>query len=248
MITVERKTLQAAIVKVSKIIDTKQGKIMPVLNNILLQYNGNGKLKLTATDRTFKTSAIVPVIDSSSAEFEQTIDAGYLKRTIRALNLSGLISIDKMENGVIMRDSEKIERFISLQGITADEFPTVEHAKRPPVVGTIKHNLYGRLSQELKPLQGKMVRFSGFPFPFFVAKVETADLKYIDVFELSTGLSITRRDNCKTEKSAIFNAYDNISSRGPETVRRAIVLERMTGRKIEANIQHRTDWKKDTAE
>ncbi|MFW2438988.1 MAG: DNA polymerase III subunit beta [Arenicellales bacterium] len=119
-ITLSRGALLKPLTYVSSVVEKRQ--TLPILSNVLMQFDGNGRLSLTGTDLEVE---VITYCDEVSGEVgELSINARKLFDITRALPEDAQISITAEENGKAIIRSGK-SRF-TVQTLPVDDFPKIE--------------------------------------------------------------------------------------------------------------------------
>lgn len=119
-ITLSRGALLKPLTYVSSVVEKRQ--TLPILSNVLLQYDGNDRLSLTGTDLEVE---VITYCDHATGEAgEISINARKLFDITRALPEGAEISISAEDNGKCIIRSGK-SRF-TVQTLPADDFPKIE--------------------------------------------------------------------------------------------------------------------------
>ncbi|NOY17164.1 MAG: DNA polymerase III subunit beta, partial [Gammaproteobacteria bacterium] len=119
-ITLSRSGLLKPLTYVSSVVEKRQ--TLPILSNVLLQFDGKSRLNLTGTDLEVE---VITYCDQATGEAgELSINARKLFDITRALPEDSKISISTEENGRAVIRSGK-SRF-TVQTLPVDDFPKIE--------------------------------------------------------------------------------------------------------------------------
>ena len=119
-ITLSRGALLKPLTYVSSVVEKRQ--TLPILSNVLLQFDGNNRLSLTGTD--LEVEVITYSDDVKGEAGELSINARKLFDITRALPEDAEISITAEDNGKAIIRSGK-SRF-TVQALPVDDFPKIE--------------------------------------------------------------------------------------------------------------------------